>query len=302
MQLFSHFPVLGGWNFGWIPQVEIHQEVEFIIDPKKKSMNQSVHFPFGKAPRKTYSLAWYLWLYGFSLLSRETSRRYDCKLRQIPFFEVGGGFTQKKADLRCVNVSEGPKKSWSLQTSLISGDQMEANETFWTSDSERHRYAQTCLSLPVLWYTLERKNSKLWTFNLPPKPEKKRRSYPQDGPRVYHSRPNIGGWFIIRLLKVKNVGPTINIRCIGWNKLPACRSDSPRNMFLKNKYLCVQISKLQHLHAPTDTNFTNGYKCAKLSYTTNDASISTKGKKTPHPKPSVWSNVYIARRLRRKPF
>lgn len=174
--------------------------------------------------------------------SRETSLRYDHKLRQIPFFEVGGGFTQKKADLRCVNVSEGPKKSWSLQTSLISGDQMEANETFWTSDSERHRYAQTCLSLPVLWYTLERKNSKLWTFNLPPKPEKKRRSYPQDGPRVYHSRPNIGGWFIIRLLKVKNVGPTINIRCIGWNKLPACRSNSPRNyVFFKQIFMCTDF-------------------------------------------------------------
>ena len=241
--------------------------------------------------------------------SRETSLRYDHKLRQIPFFEVGGGFTQKKSWPKMCQRLGGTKKEL-VPPNLVNfrrpnGSQWKLFELLILKDTDmlKHVCPSQFSGIPLKEKTANSERSICH-----PSPKKKRRSYPQDGPRVYHSRPNIGGWFIIRLLKVKNVGPTINIRCIGWNKLPACRSNSPRNyVFFLNRYLCVQISKLQHLHRCIYTNkYTKFHQRIQMPQTVlyyKGCKHIYKRKKTPpHPKPSVWSNVYIARRLRRKPF
>ena len=83
------------------------------------------------------------------------------------------------------------------KTSLISGDQMETNENVRTSDSQRHRYAQKCLSSQfsgIPWKKNSKFLSRSWATHAR---NLTIRSYPQDSKSPAVSR----GWFCLQTIK-----------------------------------------------------------------------------------------------------
>lgn len=109
--------------------------------------------------------------------SRETSLRYDRKLRQIPFLRWEVDSPKKSWPKMCQRLG-GTKKEL-VPPNLVNFRRPNGNQrNVWTSDSERHRYAQTCLSSQFSGIPLKKKTANSEPSWATLKPEKKRRSYP----------------------------------------------------------------------------------------------------------------------------